>query len=190
MTNSTFSTPASVALARASSSISSVMSRPIALPVGPTRRARDQDVGAGAGAEVEHDLALVQVGDGRRDAAAERRADRGRRAPLVGAPRRRTRTEPNTSRRARRSRCRWTPPPAEARRGGRLAASAYRSRTRLAMSSAARFGACGRAAAAARAVAAAGRLVVGSQQLPAARGAALGVQLSHADSSFSASGIT
>ena len=39
LTNSTLATPACAALARASSSISSVMSRPIALPVGPTRRA-------------------------------------------------------------------------------------------------------------------------------------------------------
>ena len=35
----------------------------------------DQHVGAGAGAEVEHRLALVQVGDRGRDAAAERGVD-------------------------------------------------------------------------------------------------------------------
>ena len=38
-TNSTFAAPAAAAFARASASISSVMSSPIALPVGPTRRA-------------------------------------------------------------------------------------------------------------------------------------------------------
>ena len=36
----------------------------------------DEDVGAGAGPEVEHGLAVVQVGDRGRHAAAERRVDR------------------------------------------------------------------------------------------------------------------
>ena len=41
----------------------------------------DEHVGAGAGAEVEHRLAGVEVGDGGRDPAAQRRGDGGRRAP-------------------------------------------------------------------------------------------------------------
>jgi hypothetical protein len=39
LTNSTFSTPAAAALVRASAGISSVMSRPMTLPLAPTRRA-------------------------------------------------------------------------------------------------------------------------------------------------------
>jgi hypothetical protein len=46
------------------------MSRPITLPVGPTRRALI-NTSAGAGAEVEHGLAFVQVGDGGWGSAAE-----------------------------------------------------------------------------------------------------------------------
>ena len=45
----------------------------------------DQDVGAGARAEVEHGLALVQVGDRGRNAAAERGLDGRGRDALVGA---------------------------------------------------------------------------------------------------------
>ena len=53
------------------------MSSPIALPVGADAAGADQHVGAGAGAEVEHGLALVEVGDRGRDAAAERGGDGG-----------------------------------------------------------------------------------------------------------------
>ena len=47
----------------------------------------DQDVGAGARAEVEHRLALVQIGDGGGDAAAERGVDDrfGRALRVAGA---------------------------------------------------------------------------------------------------------
>ena len=46
-------------------------------PAGRTNAAGgDQHVSAGAGAEVEHDLALVQVSDRGRDPAPERRSDR------------------------------------------------------------------------------------------------------------------
>ena len=57
--NSTFSTPASAWLRRASSSISSVMSSPKALPVGPTRCAESKYVDAASGPKIEHRLAFV-----------------------------------------------------------------------------------------------------------------------------------
>ena len=49
----------------------------MALPLGSDAAGADEDVGAGSGAEVEHGLALVEVGDGGRDPAAQRRAERG-----------------------------------------------------------------------------------------------------------------
>ena len=64
------------------------MSSPIALPGRPDAARADQHVGAGAGAEVEHRLALVQVGHGGRNAAAQRRAER---PPRAAGPRRRRR---------------------------------------------------------------------------------------------------
>ena len=51
------------------------MSRPMALPVWPDAAGGEQHVGPAAGAEVEDRLALVQVGDRGRDAAAQRRLD-------------------------------------------------------------------------------------------------------------------
>ena len=61
------------------------MSSPIALPLAPTRRAEIEHVGAGARAEIEDRLALVEVGDGGGNAAAERGLDRrpGGRVALV-----------------------------------------------------------------------------------------------------------
>ena len=83
--NSTFSTPALRWFSRASASISSVMSRPYALPVGPDPPRREQHVDAAAGAEVEHHLALVQLGQGRGVAAAQRGQHRlGREARRLG----------------------------------------------------------------------------------------------------------
>ena len=70
--NSAFSTPASRWFARAIASISSVMSRPYALPARADPPRREEDVDAAAGAQVEDGLALVQLGDGGRVAAAER----------------------------------------------------------------------------------------------------------------------
>ena len=53
------------------------MSRPIALPGRADAAGGDQHVRAGARAEVEHRLALVEIGDRGRHAAAERRLDGG-----------------------------------------------------------------------------------------------------------------
>ena len=61
------------------------MSSPIAFPVGADAAGGDEHVGAGARAEIEHRLALVEVGDRGGNAAAERGLDRrpGRRVALV-----------------------------------------------------------------------------------------------------------
>ena len=53
-------------------------------PGGADAAGGDEDVGAGARAEVEHGFALVQVGDGGRNAAAERRRDRALSGALAG----------------------------------------------------------------------------------------------------------
>ena len=50
-------------------------------PVGPTRLRREDEVEAGARAEVDHGLARLHVGERERVAAAERR-HRGRRVAL------------------------------------------------------------------------------------------------------------
>ena len=59
------------------------MSRPITRPLGADPARADQDVGAGSRAEVEDGLAVVQVGDGGRQAAAERRRDAAPGAPAT-----------------------------------------------------------------------------------------------------------
>ena len=84
--NSTFVAPAFSLFSSASASISSVMSRPYALPVGPDAPRREQDVDAAARAEVEDRLAFVQLGERRRVAAAERREQRlgGKAGGLAG----------------------------------------------------------------------------------------------------------
>ena len=64
--------PAARWLPRASSSISSVMSSPYALPRRADPAGREQDVDAAAGAEIEDGFALVELGDGRRVSAAQR----------------------------------------------------------------------------------------------------------------------
>ena len=53
------------------------MSRPIARPVGADAPGADEHVGARPGAEVEHRLALVQVGHRGGDAAPQRGRHRG-----------------------------------------------------------------------------------------------------------------
>ena len=85
--------------ARARSSISSVMSSPMALPVGPTRRAEMQHVDAAARAEVEHGLALVQIGDRGRVRRSRATPARPRRAARRGIRVARTSASPKTSRR-------------------------------------------------------------------------------------------
>ena len=70
--NSTFSTPALRWFSRARASISSVMSRPYALPGGPDAPGREEHVDAAAGAQVQHRLALAKLGQRGRVAAAER----------------------------------------------------------------------------------------------------------------------
>ena len=73
----TFATPASAAFCRASASISSVMSRPYATPGRADALRREDHVDPAARAEVEHRLALSQVGDSGRVAATERGERRG-----------------------------------------------------------------------------------------------------------------
>ena len=77
MTNSAFSTPAWAALARASASISSVMSRPIARPVGPTRRALMSTSAPAPDPRSSTVSPVVQVRDGGGYPAAQRRGDGG-----------------------------------------------------------------------------------------------------------------
>ena len=152
----------------------------------------DQDVGAGAGAEVEHGLALAQVGDGGRHAAAERCGDRG--LGSLGRARRR---------RARRPRPRL--PCASVVRV--VAGSVLRDRTRRRrtcarttsrMSVPSADGCLGQPQVEASGVQQSA-LSVGSQQVVcclgrrSTRGSArhgAGGQLSHADSSLRASGMT
>ena len=69
--NSTFSAPAARALARARSSISSVMSRPYALPGRADPAGRQQHVDAAARAQVQHRLTRPQVRHRDRVAAAQ-----------------------------------------------------------------------------------------------------------------------
>ena len=144
-------TPACAALARASSSISSVMSSPIALPVGRDAPGGDQHVGAGAGPEVED---VSPRGDRRPRSAPRSRATRSSppsgtssAAALVIQARRRTRRSSSAGLQS-------------ARRAAAAGSSARRSRSSRR-----------------------------PRRFAHARLADVG-QLSHADSSFSASGIT
>ena len=76
LTNSTLVAPAFSALARARCEHLVGHVHPVRLAGRADPAGGQQDVDAAAGAQVEHGLALVQVGDGERVAAAQARGDR------------------------------------------------------------------------------------------------------------------
>ena len=75
--NSTLAMPASAALARARSSISRCHVESVREAARSDASSRQQDVDPASGAEIEHDVTGVEVGDGDRVAAPEAR-QRGR----------------------------------------------------------------------------------------------------------------